>query len=120
MTTQDVANRLVELCRTGQSRQAKAELYHPDIVSMEPEGTPNWKVQGIEAVNAKADQWESMVEEFHSANVSDPIVTGNHFSVSMENECTFKGRGRQWIKEICVYEVQEGKVVKEQFFYNWQ
>ena len=33
MTTQEVANRLVELCRTGQILQAQEELYGETIVS---------------------------------------------------------------------------------------
>ena len=32
MTTQDVANRLVALCRVGKNDQAVKELYAPDIV----------------------------------------------------------------------------------------
>jgi hypothetical protein len=36
----------------------------------------------------------------------------------MENDITFNDKGRIQIKEICVYEVQNGKIVREQFFYN--
>ena len=30
---------------------------------------------------------------------------------------TYKGMGRQKMDEIAVYEVKDGKIVKEQFFY---
>lgn len=41
MTTQEIANRLVELCKIGQNDAAMQELYAADIVSIEPAGTPN-------------------------------------------------------------------------------
>jgi hypothetical protein len=35
----------------------------------------------------------------------------------MGMDCTMKGMGRQKLEEIAVYEVKDGKIVKEQFFY---
>ena len=58
-----------------------------------------------------------MMEEFHGAAIGDPIVSGNHFSCSMMMDATFKETGRERMDEICVYEVKDGKIVKEQFFY---
>ena len=40
MTTQEVANRLVELCRQGQIEAAQTELYANDCSSLEPENSP--------------------------------------------------------------------------------
>ena len=37
-TTQEVADRLVTLCRKGEFENAIKELYAPDVVSIEPEG----------------------------------------------------------------------------------
>ncbi len=118
MTTQEVANRLVELCRQGKGDQAQQELYAPNIVSNEPQGTPNAKVEGLEAVQAKGQQWYSMLEEFHGSEVSDPLVAGDHFTITMKNDVTFKQGGRIKIEEVCVYQVKDGKVVWEQFHYN--
>ena len=55
MTTQQVANRLVELCRTGNFEGAVNELYHNDIESDEPAGAgPGPQhVKGLEAERAK-------------------------------------------------------------------
>jgi hypothetical protein len=30
---------------------------------------------------------------------------------------TFKGAGRRMLEEICVYEVNDGKIVREQFYF---
>lgn len=115
-TTQEIAQELVQHCRTGQFDKAYA-LYDEKCVSIEPKGAMNEIAEGMDAIRVKGEQWNAMVEEMHSGEVSDPIVAGNFFSVTMKNDITFKGRGRQKIEEICVYEVQNGKVVKEQFFY---
>lgn len=117
MSTQEVANRLVELCRMGEYTKAQQELYTNSTISIEPEGTPNHSVQGTEALAAKAEQWASMVEEVHGAEVSDPLVAGNFFTLTMKNDVTFKGMGRMTVEQVAVYEVADGKVVKEQFFY---
>lgn len=117
MNTQEVANRLVELCRSGQFEQCYQELYSPDVWSIEPAGNPMEKVQGLDGIKAKGETWNSMMEEFHGSAVGDPIVSGNHFSCTMMYDATFKEGGRQEMNEICVYEVKDGKIVKEQFFY---
>jgi len=35
----------------------------------------------------------------------------------MDFDVTFKDRGRQQMEEVCVFEVENGKIVHEQFFY---
>jgi hypothetical protein len=58
-----------------------------------------------------------MVEQMHSLKVSDPIVGGDAFACSMVMDLTMKGRGRMNMGEICVYQVKDGKIVSEQFFF---
>lgn len=121
MTTQEVANRLVELCREGNYEQAVKELYSPNIVSIEPEGTPNNRVQGLEAIVAKGQKFAEMTEKINSNSVSDPIVAENFFSVNMLMNMNMKGVPVPVdMHELCVYNVQDGKIVQEQFFYTPQ
>ena len=54
----------------------------------------------------------------HGGSVSDPVVADGWFSVSMGIDATYKDRGRQAMREICVYQVRDGKIVREQFFYH--
>ncbi len=119
MNTQEVANRLVELCRSGKYDEAQNELYSQDAISIEPEGGP-WqaRVEGMEGIKQKGQQWAEMAEEVHSAETSDPIVAGDFFSVIMKNDVTFKGMGRAQIEEVAVFGVKDGKIVSEQFFYT--
>lgn len=120
MTTQEIANRLVLLCRKGDWHQAQRELYHEDIESIEPPGTPWGNVKGMEALTKKGEQWSGMVEEIHENEVSEPMVADNFFTLRMESDNTFKGMGRMKFEELCLYEVKDGKIVKEQFFYTPQ
>jgi hypothetical protein len=119
MTTQQVADRLVNLCREGNFEGAVNELYHTDIESNEPVGAgpgPQ-RVKGIDAVRAKTVEWGKGVEEMHSASISDPVVAGNHFAVAMKVDVTMNGAGRINMDEVAVYEVTDGKITRDQFFY---
>lgn len=118
MTTQEIADKLVGYCRTGQFDTAMNELYGKNIVSIEPKGAPMEKVEGFEAVMQKAEFFNNMVAEFHGNEVSDPIVADNFFSCRMKMDATFKEGGRQSMEEICLYQVADGKIVKEEFFYS--
>jgi len=117
MTPTEVARRLVELCRQGAYETAQLELYAPDAVSLEPEGAPTRNVKGRDAIIAKGRHFvESM--EIHGGNVSDAVVAGPFFSLSMMLDLTPRGGGARFtMEEICLYEVRDGKIVREQFFY---
>jgi hypothetical protein len=117
MKTEEIAEKLVTWCREGNFNDCYAQLYSPDCVSLEPKGANMEVANGMEEMKKKGEMWNSMVEEMHSASVSDPIVSENYFSVRMTNDITFKETGRQVMDEICMYEVRDGKIVKEQFFY---
>ena len=118
MTTHEVANRLVELCRSGQIIPCQEELFADNIKSIEAPGSPNPTVEGKEAVIEKGKHFSSMIEEVHGSNISDPVVAGNWFSISWMFDVTMKGHGRQKMDEICVYKVVDGKIASEQFFSN--
>jgi hypothetical protein len=117
MTTQKVADRLIELCRKGQIQQAQEELYGENMVSIEPPGAPVEKAEGLQAVVEKGQQFAAMIEEHHGLSITDPVVRGKYFSMGMTLDATMKGQGRTLLEEICVYKVEDGKIVSEQFFY---
>lgn len=117
MTTQQVADRLVALCRKGEIQKAMEELYADSIVSNEPAHAPTKSASGKKAVFEKGAQFASMIETRHGGSFSEPIVGGRYFSVAMMLDATFKGQGRMVFDEICVYEVKDGKIVWEQFYF---
>ena len=118
MTTKDVANRLYELFKENKWMEAQQELFSRDAESIEPKDSPGLQsVQGIDAIRKKGEDFNNMVEEVHGGWVSEPIVAGKYIAVAMGMDCTYKGMGRQKMDEIALYEVKDGKIVKEQFFY---
>ena len=118
MTTQEVANRFNELAQTGQWEQIQNELFADNAVSIEPPGSQGMQsAEGLSAIKEKGKKFSEMVEEMHGGYSAAPAVGGRFFSVAMGMDCTMKGMGRQKMDEIAVYEVQDGKIVKEQFFY---
>lgn len=121
MSIEAIAKRLVELCRQGQFERAQNELYAKDAQSIEPSGQPDGalgSVKGLDAIKEKGKQFQARTEAMHSLSVSDPIIAGNWFTLSMTMDITMKEFGRMTMAEICVYHVRDGKVDKEQFFYD--
>jgi hypothetical protein len=122
MNTEQVAKRLVELCREGKGPEAQAELYSNDAVSIEMEGMEASGMptvaKGMDAIREKGRRFNAGIEAVHGSTVGDPIVVGNWFAVVMTMDATMKGRGRVNMQEICVYQVKDGKIVREQFFYD--
>ncbi|MBC7553770.1 MAG: nuclear transport factor 2 family protein [Taibaiella sp.] len=118
MTTQEVANRLVELCRMGQMEQTQTELYADDATSTEADDSMGPRlVNGLDGIKEKGKMFMSMVEEFHSSTISEPVVAGHCFSLSWAMDVTMKGQGRSTMEEICVYKVKDGQITGEWFFY---
>ena len=120
MTTEQVANRFFELSKEGKFDVILNELYSNDCVSIEPdhgveEGLTN--ANGLEAIRLKGQKFNESIEAMHGGNTGEPIIGGTHFSLTMGMDVTMKGRDREKMDEICVYEVKKGKIVKEQFFY---
>ena len=118
MNTKQVADKLVSLCRDGKNMDAIDELYAENCWSKEMKGAPHELIKGKSAIIEKSKQWYESLDQMHETNISEPIVAGNHFSCTMELDCTFKDRGRMKMEEVCVYEVKNGKITGEQFFYQ--
>ncbi len=121
MTTQEVADRYCELMQQNKLSQIIEELYSIDIICKEPEwaiamGTPTI-TKGLDAVLAKTKARMEMIEEVHSDSCSEPVVGDKFFSVAIGRDVTLKGMPRMNLREIGVFEVKDGKIVLEQFFY---
>jgi hypothetical protein len=118
MTPQEVASRMNELFKENKWQQVQEELYSDDCESIEPAHAPGLQtVKGKEAIKQKGIMFQNMIEEVHGGWSSDVLVAGNYLTCAMGMECTMKGMGRIKMDEVCVYEVKDGKVVKEQFFF---
>jgi predicted ester cyclase len=117
MNTNEIAGRLVALCREARWETAQTELFAESAVSIEPHATPAFaqETKGLAAIVAKGKQFETMVEAMHHLAVSDPLVAGHSFACTMSMDVTMKGQPRMQMTELCVYEVKDGKIVSERF-----
>jgi ketosteroid isomerase-like protein len=118
-TVAQTAETLCSLCREGRFRDAMESLYAPDIVSIEPVEMPGMpaRTEGVGAVRAKADAWLAD-NEVHEVRVDGPFVGGNQFAVRYWMDVTSKQGGRMQFEEMALYTVRDGKIVKEEFYYN--
>jgi ketosteroid isomerase-like protein len=118
MTTQEIANRLVEFCQKGAFKKAQSELYSDDAISIEPYATPEFakETKGLHAIREKAEKWDAMVKEMHSITVSEPLIGTNSFACTMKMDVTMEDGGKMDMTELCVYGIKDGKIVSEQFF----
>ncbi|CAM3402025.1 nuclear transport factor 2 family protein [Zobellia roscoffensis] len=119
METDEIASKLVAWCNEGDFEKPYQQLYSDKIVSIENDGKAEGAyVEGFEGIKKKGEWWQENFE-VHSSKASDPVVADNWFSVKFTMDTTHKPSGqRSTSSEIAVYEVQDGKIVKEQFFYN--
>jgi ketosteroid isomerase-like protein len=118
MSTTDIANRLAELCKTGEFETAQKELFAEDAVSIEPYATPDFdqETKGLDAILEKGKKWGEMVKEMHGMKVSEPLTSDSSFALTMWMDVTMKDGKRMAMNELCVYHVKDGKIVSEQFF----
>ena len=120
MTTEQVAKRYYELIQQNEYEQIQKELYSPNIVSIEPENDTNLPlvVNGMEEYGRKEGIFYSNVEEMHGGYMSEPVVSTFFFSMMMGMDVTMKVKKRKKKDQIAVFEVRDGKIVREQFFYD--
>jgi ketosteroid isomerase-like protein len=119
-TTAAVAEELVSFCRAGHFMDAINTLYSPDIVSIESMGSETMprEMKGIDAIRGK-NQWWADNNEVHSSVVDGPFVGEDKFAVYYNLDVTSKPSGkRNAMEEMALYEVKDGKIVREQFFYR--
>jgi len=119
-TTAAVAEELVSFCRGGRFMDAVNTLYSPDIVSVESMGNETMprEMKGIDAIRGK-NQWWAENHEVNSSVVEGPFVGEDKFSVYYNLDVTFKPTGKRTVmEEMALYEVKDGKIVREQFFYR--
>lgn len=117
MNTEEVAAKLVDLCRQGEWMKAVESLYAEDIVSVEAHAMENMpaEMRGIDQVRGKTKWWEENME-VHSAKVSGPFVARDTFVVQFDVDVTEKAsKKRSQMSEVGIYSVKDGKVAREEF-----
>ncbi|MEM1355498.1 MAG: nuclear transport factor 2 family protein [Planctomycetota bacterium] len=120
-----VGKKLVEMCNQDKSEQFVEAYYAADIVSVEVVGMPevgmDKEMKGIEAIHAKSKWWYDN-HEIHSHSATGPFPHGDRFIVIFEMDITAKqgpmAGQRMQMQEAGLYTVKDGKIVREEFFYD--
>ena len=120
MTTMEIAQKMIELCRQGKNLEALTTLFAEDVVSVEAGAPPGMQreAKGLAAVKAKGEWWLAN-HEVHSASITGPWPHDGRFIVGFQYDVTNKPSGtRMKMDEVGLYEVRNGKIVREEFFYS--
>ena len=119
MTTQEIANRLYELCKQGDFNTAQTELYDAvNATSTETDMTGSLvTVTGMDAIVAKGKQFQSMIEAHYGGHINEPMVFGKNIFMELGMDVKMKGMDRMYMKEMCHYVVADRKIISERFYY---
>ena len=122
MDAKEIGTKLVELCKQGKNLEAVESLYGEDIVSIEAQAAPGMpaEMEGIDAIRGKHAWWVAN-HEIHSASAEGPFVNGDRFAAIFQYDVTAKDgpmKGQRFnMREVALYTVEDGKVVREEFLY---
>ena len=122
MNTFEIAKKYVELCTEHQNHVALETLFSPDAISVEAAAMPGMPAEerGVKALIAKGKRWMEN-HEVHGAKVEGPWPHGNRFIVRFTYDVTNKPSGRRLqMDETALFTVENGKIVREEFFYPTQ
>ena len=118
MSTQDIANDLVALCKVGKFGEAGEKYWADDVLSVEAMPGDMAQMRGKEAARGKGEWWAD-AHEIHSSEVEGPYVNGDQFVVRFKMDLTQKATGeRIKMDEVGLYTVKNGKIAEERFFYG--
>ncbi len=122
MTALEIGKELIALCNYGKNQDAIDRLYSPDIESVEAVAMPGMEQtqRGIAKIKRK-NQWWADNHKVHWGVAEGPFLHGDRFIVQFKFEVTPKHTGkRMTMEEMGLFTVQNGKIVKEEFFYEME
>lgn len=120
MDLEDIAADLVAGCREGREAANLDKLYAPDAVSVEAVdfSGKGRETTGLDGIRGKHEWWDANFE-VHGGAISEPMPHGDdRFAVIFEMDVTDRTRGqRNAMREVGIYTVADGRIVREEFFY---
>ena len=118
MTTNEIAVRLHELLVLGDSETIYRELFSQNAVAIEPKFEGFERVEGLDNIKKKVQVLVDSIQEVKKRTISPAIVQGaNHIAIGIELEALLKNGNTMSLNEVALYEVKDGAIISEQFFY---
>ena len=119
MELKDIARAVVEANREGRVSELLETLYASGVISVEAEPLPDGdrETRGPDALRA---EHEERAETFELQEFQGPFLHGpDRFGVVCRIDAEDRETGeRQEMAEIAVHTIEDGKVVKEEFFHG--
>ncbi|MGZ3753560.1 MAG: SnoaL-like domain-containing protein [Flavisolibacter sp.] len=114
-TIHEIANGLTELIGDQKFVEAYEKLFADDAESIDPLNKEQPALKGLEKLIAREKDFLARTE-IHLLTVSQPIIAGSYFTLSLHMDFTIAGQGKMLVEELCVYKVNDGKIISQQFF----
>lgn len=115
-TVPEIAENLIKFMELGENIEAYGQLYAPNVKCIEADTSRS---------RSGRDRLESDMRSFAEAHdfrytsIQGPIIAGDRFALALCFTAKNRKSGEEFtIREIGVYEVQEGRIVEEQYFYD--
>ncbi|SEW50005.1 SnoaL-like domain-containing protein [Chitinophaga arvensicola] len=117
-TVQEVAARFDELARQEKWFEIQEELFAEQVKSIDPPHSPYLGyAEGKAAVRKKGEDWVKKIQAVQGVYTTPAVIGGQHFAVGRGMDVMVEGFGRVKIDQIMLYEVKDGEIILEQFFY---
>ncbi|MCC1491461.1 nuclear transport factor 2 family protein [Cognatishimia sp. F0-27] len=115
-----IGREFVEAMRDRRGIAHVDDIYAESAESVEavvPPGRDLRIAKGSGAIKAKRETWAA-AHEIEALDADGPYIhPPNRFAVRFEVKVTQKATGRQMtLREIAIYSVEDGKIVREEFF----
>ena len=118
VTNEEILDRFKALAIEERWFDIQDDLFSTNVKSIDPAHSPYMGyAEGKAAVRKKGKDFVAKVEEFHGARTSEPVMGGNYIAVARDMDITAQGFGRIQINEVMLYEIKNGEIISEQFFY---
>lgn len=120
MSTAEIAKRYFELVKEHKNEECLTELFAKDATSVEAVAPPTGErtAKGLDAIRGKGKWWMEN-HTVHKAELFGPYPHDNRFTVRFLYDITNKPSGkRMTMDEVGLFTIENGKIVREEFFYS--
>lgn len=120
MTNQEIAKKYVDLIQQGKHEECLSSLFSRDASSVEAVAMPGMDrvSNGLAAIRAKGEWWTNN-HIIHKEEVHGPYPHDNRFAVRFVYDVTNKPSGQRFnMDEVGLFTIEDGKIVREEFFYS--
>src|SRR5438045_9427670 len=115
-TIHEIDNVLKEMVSEQKFVEAYQLLFSEDAESIDPLNTSGQPLKGLTTLLEREKGFLSRVTAIQKISLSDPIIAGNYFTLSLKMSFEVQDQGHMEVDELCVYKVADGKIVSQHFF----